>query len=112
MPGSISTALFLGATQHSLLRSMDVAQFVGLVRREPGKSCFVAVLGFFAAVFPEAVSRMFFLLGVGFLGVVLFLVCADDMFGFIVNCVVVAWQWCCGLPARLLVGWRAGMSGR
>jgi len=90
---------------------MDITQYTGLVCQGKGRICFVAIFGFFVAVYPETPSKMFFLLGIGFFVLALLLAFAGEIIGLIVRCVEPVWQWFRGLLAWLLVGWRGGMGG-
>ena len=91
---------------------MEITQYTDLICRGKGRICFVAVFGFFSAVYPKAVSKMFFLLGIGFFVLALLLAFAGEIIGLIVRCVELVWQRFRGLLAWLLVGWRGGMGGR
>jgi hypothetical protein len=91
---------------------MVVTRFTDLICRGKGKICFLAIFGFFAAFHPETLCKMFFLLGIGFFVLGLLLAFAGEIISLVVHCVGLLWQWFRGLPARLLVGWRAGMGGR
>jgi hypothetical protein len=84
---------------------MDVAQFTD--PKTAGRICFVAVIGFFAVFYPEMVSNMFLLLGIGFIVLGLLLAFAGDMIGFAAYCVELVWQWFPTLPAR----WPAKYAG-
>lgn len=101
--------LVLTSAQSSI---MEITQLTDLICQGKGRICFVAIFGFFVAVYPEAVSKMFFLLGIGFFVISLLLVFAGEIISLIVRCVELVWQWFRGLLAWLLVGWRAGVMGR
>lgn len=91
---------------------MNVTQLTDLIRQGSGRICFVATFGCFAAVYPETLCKMFFLLGVGFFVATLLLGFAGEIISLLVHCVVVVWQGFCALLAAFLLGWRAVVGGR